>query len=104
MSLSRGERYADAARFVSGLSFADDEGYDWKASMARFRWGRRILESEAFKPFIKYEFMPGRKVQTGDELRTYIRSLRTRLALRVPGSSPAAWRRWRVSARDTRTH
>jgi choline dehydrogenase-like flavoprotein len=25
----------------------DSEGYDWKASMAGFRWGRRILESEA---------------------------------------------------------
>jgi choline dehydrogenase len=51
----------------------DAEGYDWKVSMAGFRWGRRILESEAFKPFIKYEFMPGKKVETDDELRAYIR-------------------------------
>jgi len=50
VSLSRGERYADAARFVSGLSFADDEGYDWKASMAGFRWGRRILEGVRICP------------------------------------------------------
>ncbi|WP_421740675.1 GMC family oxidoreductase [Cellulomonas sp.] len=51
----------------------DEDGYDWKISMAGFRWGRSILQSEAFKEFIKYEYMPGSKVQTDDELRTYIR-------------------------------
>jgi len=51
----------------------DPDGYDWKASMAGFAWGRRILRSEAFKEFIKYEFMPGSQVQTDDQLRTYIR-------------------------------
>jgi choline dehydrogenase-like flavoprotein len=51
----------------------DKDGYDWRVSMAGFRWGRAILESEALKPLVKYEYMPGRKVQTDDELKAYIR-------------------------------
>jgi hypothetical protein len=35
--------------------------------------GRRILQSEAFKPFIKYEYLPGADVQTEDEVRAHIR-------------------------------
>ncbi len=41
--------------------------------MAGFDWGRRILQSDAFKEFIKFEFMPGSNVQTDDQLRSYIR-------------------------------
>lgn len=51
----------------------DPEGYDWRVSMAGFRWGRAVLNSEALKPFIKYEFMPGADVQSDDQLRAYIR-------------------------------
>jgi choline dehydrogenase-like flavoprotein len=51
----------------------DAEGYDWRVSMAGFRWGRALLQSEALKPFIKYEFMPGNNVQTDEELKAYIR-------------------------------
>lgn len=51
----------------------DAEGYDWKISMAAFRWGREILESAALRPFIKREHMPGAQVQTDAEVREYIR-------------------------------
>jgi len=51
----------------------DPEGYDWRVSMAGFRWGRAVLNSQALKPFIKYEFMPGADVQSDEQLRDYIR-------------------------------
>jgi choline dehydrogenase-like flavoprotein len=49
----------------------DAEGYDWKISMEGFKWGRKILNAEAFKPFIKKEFMPGVDVQDENSLRKY---------------------------------
>lgn len=52
----------------------DPEGHDWKISMEGFRWGRRILGSEAFRPFIKREHLPGAQVQSDDEVRQYIRA------------------------------
>jgi len=52
----------------------DPEGYDWNISIHGFRWGRRILKSEAFRPFIKREHMPGADVQTDEEVRRYIRA------------------------------
>jgi choline dehydrogenase len=51
----------------------DDDGYDWKISTAGFRWGRKILQSEAFRPFIKREHTPGSNVQTDEEVRRYIK-------------------------------
>jgi choline dehydrogenase len=47
--------------------------YDWKISLAGFEWGRKLLNSQAFKPFITSEHMPGTDVQTEDEIRAYIR-------------------------------
>ncbi|WP_033289273.1 GMC family oxidoreductase [Amycolatopsis jejuensis] len=47
--------------------------YDWQVSMAGFRWGRKLLQSEAFAPYVRQEHLPGAQVQTDDELRTYIR-------------------------------
>ncbi len=51
----------------------DEEGYDWGVSMEGFRWGRELLQSEAFRPYIKHEFMPGRDIRTDDEIKDYIR-------------------------------
>lgn len=51
----------------------DSDGYDWKVSMEGFRWGRKILQSEAFRPFIKREYTPGANVQTDEQIRSYIR-------------------------------
>jgi choline dehydrogenase len=47
--------------------------YDWKISMAGFRWGREMLATRAFAPFVKREHMPGSNVQTEAEIRDYIR-------------------------------
>ena len=47
--------------------------YDWRISLAAFQWGRRLLSSEALKPFVLSEHMPGASVQTDAEIRAYIR-------------------------------
>ena len=47
--------------------------YDWDVSMRGFRWGREMLATKAFAPFVKREHMPGREVQTDAEIRRYIR-------------------------------
>jgi len=47
--------------------------YDWKISMEGFRWGRSMLATKAFAPFIKREHMPGRDVRTDAEIRDYIK-------------------------------
>jgi choline dehydrogenase len=41
--------------------------------MEGFRWGRRILAAEAFRPFIRREHLPGASVRSDEELRRYIR-------------------------------
>ena len=51
----------------------DPEGYDWKVSIEGFRWGRRILQSEALRPFVRHEHMPGTDVQSEEDIRRYIR-------------------------------
>ena len=50
-----------------------DDPYDWKISIAGFKWGRKILNSPSFKPFIKRELMPGIESQTDEEIKDYIR-------------------------------
>jgi choline dehydrogenase len=50
----------------------DPDGYDWKVSMEGFRWARRILQSEALRPFIRHEHMPGADVQSDEDIRRYI--------------------------------
>lgn len=47
--------------------------YDWKISMAGFRWGREMLATEAFAPYVKREHLPGADVRTDEEIRAYIR-------------------------------
>ena len=47
--------------------------YDWKVSIEGFKFGRRLLQSPAFAPFIKREHMPGSQVQSDEEIRAYIR-------------------------------
>ncbi len=50
-----------------------DDPYDWKISIAGFKWGRKILNSPAFKPYIKRELMPGIDSQSDEEIKDYIR-------------------------------
>ena len=47
--------------------------YDWKISIEGFKWGRKILASPSFKPFIKRELLPGPEKQSEDEIKEYIR-------------------------------
>ncbi len=50
-----------------------DDPYDWKISIAGFKWGRKILSSPSFKPYIKRELMPGIESQSDEEIKDYIR-------------------------------
>ncbi|MFK7845986.1 MAG: GMC family oxidoreductase, partial [Rhodothermales bacterium] len=50
-----------------------DDPYDWKISIAGFKWGRKILNSPSFKPFIKKELMPGIESQSDEDIKDYIR-------------------------------
>jgi choline dehydrogenase len=47
--------------------------YDWDVSMAGFRWGREMLATKAFAPFVKKEHMPGAEARTDAEVREYIK-------------------------------
>jgi choline dehydrogenase len=50
-----------------------DDPHDWEVSLAGFEFGRRLLQSEAFAPFIKREHMPGANVRSQEEIKAYIR-------------------------------
>ncbi|MFI7702154.1 GMC family oxidoreductase [Nonomuraea sp. NPDC049480] len=50
-----------------------DDPYDWKISMEGFRWGREMLATQAYAPYVKREHMPGTGVRTDKEIREYIR-------------------------------
>ena len=41
--------------------------------MEGFRWGREMLATSAYAPFIKKEHMPGAHVRTDQEIREYIK-------------------------------
>ncbi len=47
--------------------------HDWKVSMEGFRWGREMLATRAYAPYVKREHMPGAEVRTDREIRDYIR-------------------------------
>jgi len=51
-----------------------DDPYDWKVSLEGFRWGREMLATKAFAPFVKREHMPGNDVRTGAQIRDYVRN------------------------------
>ncbi|MCU1418844.1 MAG: putative dehydrogenase [Mycetocola sp.] len=47
--------------------------YDWKVSLEGFRWGREMLATKAYAPYVKKEHMPGREVKTDKEIRDYVK-------------------------------
>lgn len=47
--------------------------YDWEISMEGFRWGREMLATKAYQPYIKREHLPGAQVRTDAEIRDYIK-------------------------------
>ncbi|GLY02391.1 choline dehydrogenase [Actinoplanes sp. NBRC 101535] len=50
-----------------------DDPYDWKVSLEGFRWGREMLATKAFAPFVKREHMPGKDIRTDAQIREYVR-------------------------------
>jgi len=47
--------------------------YDWAIAIRGFEWGREMLATKAYAPYIKKEHMPGAQVRTDSEIRAYIR-------------------------------
>ncbi len=47
--------------------------YDWQVSLEGFRWGREMLATKAYAPYIKKEHMPGASVTSEKDIRTYVR-------------------------------
>lgn len=47
--------------------------YDWGISLEGFRWGREMLATKAFAPYVKREHMPGAGIRTDAEIREYVR-------------------------------
>jgi choline dehydrogenase-like flavoprotein len=47
--------------------------YDWEISLEGFKWGREMLATKAYAPYIKREHMPGADVRTDAEIREYVR-------------------------------
>jgi choline dehydrogenase-like flavoprotein len=50
-----------------------DDPYDWDVAIRGFQWGREMLATAAYAPFVKKEHMPGAHVRTDAEIRAYIR-------------------------------
>jgi choline dehydrogenase len=50
-----------------------DDPHDWDMAIRGFEWGREMLATKAYAPFIKREHMPGAHVRTPDQIREYIR-------------------------------
>jgi choline dehydrogenase len=49
------------------------EPYDWEKSLEGFRWGREMLHSKAFKPFVVKEYLPSADIQSDKDIRAYVR-------------------------------
>ena len=47
--------------------------YDWTASLEGFRWGRDMLATRAYAPYVTKEHMPGADVTTDKEIRDYVK-------------------------------
>ncbi len=47
--------------------------HDWDVSIAGFHWGREMLATKAFAPYVKREHMPGAEVRTDAQVREYIK-------------------------------
>ena len=47
--------------------------YDWEKSLEGFRWGREMLRSKAYQPFVVKEYLPSADVRTDAEIREYVR-------------------------------
>ena len=47
--------------------------YDWQKSLEGFRWGREMMRSKAYQPYVLKEFLPSAEVKTDKEIREYVK-------------------------------
>ncbi|WP_369046421.1 GMC family oxidoreductase [Sinomonas sp. P10A9] len=47
--------------------------YDWQISLEGFKWGREMMATNAYAPYLKKEHMPGAQVRTDKEIREYVK-------------------------------
>src|SRR5215211_1587521 len=47
--------------------------YDWEKSLEGFRWGREMMRSKAYQPFVLKEFLPPADVETDSAIREYVK-------------------------------
>ena len=47
--------------------------YDWEKSLEGFRWGREMMRTKAYQPFVLKEFLPVADVKTDSEIRDYVK-------------------------------
>jgi choline dehydrogenase-like flavoprotein len=47
--------------------------YDWDISLEGFKWGREMLATKSYAPYLKKEHLPGAQVRTDKEIRDYVR-------------------------------
>lgn len=47
--------------------------YDWKISIEGFKWGRDMLATKSYAPYVVKEHLPGAGVRTDAEIREYIK-------------------------------
>ena len=47
--------------------------YDWEKSLEGFRWGREMMRSRAYQPFVIKEYLPSADVKTDKDIREYVK-------------------------------
>ena len=52
---------------------ASHRPYDWEKSLEGFRWGREMMRSKAYQPFVIKEYLPSAEVKTDKEIREYVK-------------------------------
>src|SRR5690349_6058509 len=50
-----------------------DDPHDWDIAIRGFEWGREMLATKAYAPYVKREHLPGAGVRTDAEIRAYVR-------------------------------
>jgi choline dehydrogenase-like flavoprotein len=47
--------------------------HDWKVSLEGFKWGRDMLATKAYAPYVTAEHMPGKDIKTDKQIREYVK-------------------------------
>jgi choline dehydrogenase len=70
-SVSLASSNPDVAPLIDPRYLTDP--HDWEIAMEGFRWGREMLATKAYAPFVKKEHMPGTAVRTDKQIKDYVR-------------------------------